>query len=215
MLALTTILLDRDGTVITDKHYLSDPGGVELLPGVAESLSSLSRKGVRFFLVSNQSGIGRGMFPEEAAIAVNERLAQMLRSHGVTLSGIQFCPHTPEQGCACRKPATGMWDALHKQYGLDAGSTLMLGDKEEDILFAARASLALRGLVLTGKGKDTAARLALPEPGCDGVSFTAHPAAPSHPHLILRSFQTLEAGLERAAFSVEGVQGAKGMTCGV
>jgi len=208
MPALTTILLDRDGTVITDKHYLSDPGGVELLHGVAESLSSLSRKGVRFFLVSNQSGIGRGMFPQEAAVAVNERLAEMLRPYGVTFTGIQFCPHTPEHGCTCRKPATGMWDALQKQYGLDAGSTLMLGDKEEDILFAARAGLALRGLLLTGKGEDTAKRLALPMPGADGVTFTAHPCSPLHPHLVLRSFQVLEAGLERA-FS------AKDATCGI
>jgi len=211
MPALTTILLDRDGTVITDKHYLSDPGGVELLPGVAECLSSLSRKGLRFFLVSNQSGIGRGMFPEEATVAVNERLAEMLRPYGVLLTGIQFCPHAPEHGCACRKPATGMWDALQKQYGLDAESTLMLGDKEEDILFADRAGLALRGLVLTGKGEETAKRLALPRPGSDGISFTAHPDSPSHPHLVLRSFQALEAGLEWFF----GVKGAKGATCNV
>ena len=208
MPALTTILLDRDGTVITDKHYLSDPGGVELLPGVAEGLSSLSCKGVRFFLVSNQSGIGRGMFPQEAAVAVNERLAEMLRPYGVALTGMRFCPHAPEYGCTCRKPATGMWDILQKQYGLDAGSTLMLGDKEEDILFAARAGLVLRGLVLTGKGEDTAKRLALPRPGVDGVSFTAHPDSPSYTHLVLRSFQALEVGLERA-FS------EKGAACGI
>ena len=203
MPALTTILLDRDGTVIKDKHYLADPDGVELLPGVAESLSSLARKGARFFVVSNQSGIGRGMFSFDAAVAVNERLAYMLRPYGVVFTDIQFCPHAPEQGCNCRKPATGMWDALQKQYGLDAGSTLMLGDKEEDILFAANAGLALRGLVLTGKGEETAKRLALPRPiasrlEADGVSFAAHPESPSHPHLILRSFQALEAGLERA-----------------
>jgi len=208
MLALTAILLDRDGTVIKDKHYLSDPTGVEFLPGVKESLSSLAGKGLRFFLVSNQSGIGRGMFSMEAAVAVNDRLADLLRPYGVTFTGVQFCPHAPEHGCNCRKPATGMWDALQKQYGLDAGSTIMLGDKEEDILFAARAGLALRGLVLTGKGEDTAKRLALPRPGTDGVSFTAHPDSPSHPHLILNSFQVLEVGLQRF-FS------ANGAACGV
>ena len=208
MLALTAILLDRDGTVIKDKHYLSDPTGVEFLPGVKESLSSLAGKGLRFFLVSNQSGIGRGMFSMEAAVAVNDRLADLLRPYGVTFTGVQFCPHAPEDGCNCRKPATGMWDTLQKQYGLDAGSTIMLGDKEEDILFAARAGLALRGLVLTGKGEDTAKRLALPRPGTDGVSFTAHPDSPSHPHLILNSFQVLEVGLQRF-FS------ANGAACGV
>jgi len=208
MPAVTTILLDRDGTVIKDKHYLSDPGGVELLPGVAESLSSLSRKGVRFFVVSNQSGIGRGMFPREAAVAVNERLTEILRPYGVTFTDIQFCPHAPEEGCRCRKPATGMWDVLRKQYGLAAESTLMLGDKEEDILFAARAGLALRGLVLTGKGEETAERLALPKPGADGVSFTAHPGSPSQPHLVLRSFQALEVGLERASSAKDTACGA-------
>ena len=205
--ALTTILLDRDGTVIKDKHYLSDPDGVELLPGVAESLSSLSRKGLRFFLVSNQSGIGRGMFPREAAAAVNERLAEILRPFGVAFTDMRFCPHAPEHGCNCRKPATGIWRTLQKQYSLDAGSTLMLGDKEEDILFAARAGL-LRGLLLTGKGEDTAARLALPKPGIDGVSFTAYPDSPSRPHLVLSSFQALEIGLER-------IFSAKSVVCGV
>jgi len=199
MSAVKTILLDRDGTAIKDKHYLSDPDGVELLPGVAESLSSLSRKGVRFFIVSNQSGIGRGMFAREAAVAVNERLVEMLRPYGVTFTDIQFCPHAPEEGCTCRKPATGMWDVLQKRYGLEAESTLMLGDKEEDILFAARAGLALRGLVLTGKGEETAERLVLPRPGADGLFFTAHPGSPSQPHLVLSSFHVLEAGLERAS----------------
>jgi D-glycero-D-manno-heptose 1,7-bisphosphate phosphatase len=208
MPAVTTILLDRDGTVIKDKHYLSDPGGVELLPGVAEGLSSLFRKGVRFFVVSNQSGIGRGMFPREAAVAVNERLAEMLRPYGVAFTDIRFCPHAPEAGCACRKPATGMWDALRKQYGLKAENTLMLGDKEEDILFASHAGLALRGLVLTGKGEETAKRLALPEPGVDGLSFTAHPGGPSRPHLVLSSFHALEAGLERAFSAGDAACGA-------
>lgn len=203
MPAITTLLLDRDGTVIKDKHYLSDPDGVELLPGVAECLSSLARQGIRFFLVSNQSGIGRGMFPKEAAEAVNERLTRMLRVYGVVFSAMLFCPHAPGDACGCRKPATGMWDMLKDRYGLTAGQTLMVGDKEEDILFAAHSGLALRGLVLTGKGADTAGRLALPMPGASGLSFVERPALPSHPHLVLSSFGALEAGIERSGVARE------------
>ena len=203
MPAITTLLLDRDGTVIKDKHYLADPAAVELLPGAVEALSSLVGKGMRFFLVSNQSGIGRGFFPAEAAHAVNARLAELLAPHGVVFSAMLFCPHAPEDGCACRKPGTGMWEILQAQYGLDAATTVMLGDKEEDVLFAANAGLALRGLVLTGKGESTARRLGLVTPGKAGPFFTARPGGPSRPHLLLPSFSELEAALEQAQAAQE------------
>ena len=195
MPALTALLLDRDGTLIEDKHYLADPEGVSLLPGVTNALPALARKGVRFFLVSNQSGIGRGFFPAEAAQAVNARLAELLAPYGVVFTDMLFCPHAPEEGCACRKPGTAMWETLKARWQLDPATTLMLGDKEEDLLFAARAGLALRGLVLSGKGAATAQRLGLEGAERTGRFFTAHPTALSHPHLLLPSFGDLQTAL--------------------
>ena len=193
MSAITTLLLDRDGTIIKDKHYLADPEGVELFPGVAEVLAAAISRGMRLFLVSNQSGIGRGMFSHEAAEAVNERLACLLRRNGVVFTDMMICPHAPDAECDCRKPATGMWRELSRRHGLEAGKTLMLGDKEEDILFAANAGLAMRGLVLTGKGQATLDRLHLAGPGASGFRYSKDARQPSQPHLVLASLASLEA----------------------
>lgn len=196
MPVLPSLLLDRDGTLIKDKHYLADPSKVELLPGVAKTLQSLARKGVRFFLVSNQSGIGRGIFPKEAAIAVNERLGLLLAPYGVVFTDMLFCPHAPEDGCDCRKPATGMWLTLQERYGLQAAECLMVGDKSEDMRFAANAGLALRALVLTGKGTDTAKGLGIDLPGKRYLGYYGEPDSPACPHLVLAHFSQLERGLE-------------------
>jgi D-glycero-D-manno-heptose 1,7-bisphosphate phosphatase len=167
---ITTLLFDRDGTLIEDKHYLSDPAGVVLLPGAGEALSLLSRRGFRFFLVSNQSGIGRGLFSLEDALACNAALAERLADFGVTLEDALFCPHAPEERCLCRKPGTALWETLKERHGLRSGAAIMVGDKAEDMAFAARASLAGRILTLTGKGRDTWAGLGL------GDSRTEAPA---------------------------------------
>ena len=203
MPVFSSLLLDRDGTVIKDKHYLAEPDGVELLPGVGDALGALARRGTRFFLLSNQSGVGRGMFPEEAVLACNGRLAELLAPYGVRFTDMLYCPHAPEEGCSCRKPATGMWRELERRHGLRAGECLMLGDKDDDMRFAARAGLAGRALVLTGKGRETAARLGI-EPSED-LWATALPQSMSHPHLILPGFNRLEEGLDILARQKSGL----------
>ena len=185
MPAFSSLLLDRDGTIIKDKHYLADPAGVELLPGVGDALAALGRQGMRFFLVSNQSGVGRGMFGLEAVLACNERLTALLAPYGVRFADMIFCPHAPEEKCSCRKPATGMWRALEQRHGLDAAACLMIGDKEEDMRFAAAAGLAGRILVLTGKGEKTAHNLGL-EPSADAMRVNGTPAVPCLPWLRAR-----------------------------
>ena len=208
---IKNLLLDRDGTLIKDKHYLADPAGVELLPGVAQTLGELSNRGLRFFLVSNQSGIGRGMFSSDAVRAVNERLSDLLRPYGVAFADILFCPHAPEDACNCRKPSAGLWVELVKRHALKAEESLMVGDKEDDVLFAANAGLAFRALVLTGKGENTARKLDLPLPdrqcmqlGNTSVQFVDEPESPSHPHLLLSSFSALESGLALIALRRDG-----------
>lgn len=158
------LLLDRDGTLIDDRHYLSDPDGVTLLPGVGEALARLTALGCRLFMVSNQSGVGRGFFPESLVRACQARLDELLAAHHVRLEDAVWCPHAPEEGCACRKPAPGLWRLLAERYNLRAEDAWMVGDKVDDLGLADQAELALGVLTLTGKGRDHAAKAGLELP---------------------------------------------------
>ena len=192
--ALEAVLLDRDGTIIFDKHYLSDPDGVELLPGAVEGLSVLSWAGLKLFLVSNQSGIGRGLFSEEAYAACHMRLLELLGENHVGLDDALYCPHTPEEPCSCRKPGTGMWETLRARHGLTPGRCAMVGDKEADIRFGKNAGLALTVLVLTGKGEAEAARLGIPKLG-PGERFTFLEKNADHPDILARDLESAAAAL--------------------
>ncbi|MCF8030323.1 MAG: HAD family hydrolase [Desulfohalobiaceae bacterium] len=158
------ILLDRDGTVIRERHYLSSPEQVELLPGVARSLQRLSLAGFHLFLLSNQSGIGRGYFTESDRKMVDRRLESLLVPYRVAFRGKLHCPHTPRDGCTCRKPRTGMWSVLQREFGLRAEQSLMVGDKMSDVGFGKNAGLAATVLLLTGHGADEARDWGIPEP---------------------------------------------------
>lgn len=179
---IESVILDRDGTVIADKHYLADPAGVELLPGAGEALASLRRAGIRLFVASNQSGIGRGYFGEADQRAVHARLEELLAAAGAGLDGAAFCPHAPEAGCACRKPAPGMFAALAREHGLDPAATAMVGDKADDVGFGLNAGLGLTILALTGKGREHAARLGLP--ALSGPCLVLADRQPDWPHAL-------------------------------
>lgn len=164
-MAISALFLDRDGTIIEDRHYLSDPEGVTLLPHAAEGLLRLHQAGIRLFIVTNQSGIGRGYFSLTDYYACEERLAHMLAEKGVRVVETAFCPHAPqkdaeagmmEEPCACRKPNLGMWHDLQKKYNLKPEECAMVGDKMADVLFGLDAGFAASILVLTGKGQKTA-----------------------------------------------------------
>lgn len=160
---IQTVLLDRDGTLIEECHYLKDPHKVRLIPGVAQPMRHLGEQGVRFFLVTNQSGIGRGYFSTQDFQSVQKRLRELLRAQEITLAGEAFCPHTPQDACNCRKPATGMWKQLASTYHLQARTAVMIGDKRADIAFGLNASLYTI-LVLTGHGRKEAESLKIPLP---------------------------------------------------
>mgnify|MGYP006291390381 CR=1 FL=1 len=159
---IRNILLDRDGTLIQDMHYLSDPEQVWLLPGVGQGLQALQAQGCRLFLVTNQSGIGRGYFTARAYQACQTRLRDLLKNHQVKLTAETYCPHSPETKCLCRKPGSGQWDYLAAEYGLKANETVLIGDKGTDIEFAHNCCLKYSILVLSGKGKEEAGKLGLP-----------------------------------------------------
>lgn len=169
------VLLDRDGTLIEDRHYLSDPSGVALLPGVGTALSRLVQAGHPLFMVSNQSGVGRGYFTEEAVIACQKRLEELLEPYGVRFADAVWCPHAPEEACLCRKPLPGLFDVLRARHGLVPETTFMIGDKLDDLGFAAHAGLSAGLLVLSGKGADHARKAGYPVPGSGAVEVPGTP----------------------------------------
>lgn len=131
------VFLDRDGTIIRDKHYLSDPDGVELLAGAVEGLALLREAGCPLVVLSNQSGVGRGYFDAACVDRVNARLADLLHAQGVHLTGMLYCPHGPDEGCLCRKPAPGMVLEAARRWNLAelvrGGRCVSVGDKPCDV----------------------------------------------------------------------------------
>lgn len=127
------LFLDRDGTLIEDVGYPSDPEQVRLLPGVADALRYLQQRGLVLVVVSNQSGIGRGRITQEQADAVHARFLNCLHQAGVTLMAAYYCPHAPEEGCRCRKPSPGMLQQAANDWGIALEQSFLVGDKLSDI----------------------------------------------------------------------------------
>lgn len=133
------VILDRDGTIVVDRGYLCDPSKLEFEPKAAEGLKWLYSHGYRLVVITNQSGIGRGFFTLEQLDAMDVRLNAMVAEAGARLEGIYSCPHTPEAGCSCRKPALGLLACAISDLRFDPASAVMIGDKESDIEFGRRA----------------------------------------------------------------------------
>jgi D-glycero-D-manno-heptose 1,7-bisphosphate phosphatase len=142
--------VDRDGTLIADKHYLSNPEGVEILDGVVAGLRLLMEADFAIAVVTNQSGIGRGYYEEEDMHRVNDRIGSMLAQDGIRVDGWFFCPHHPDEGCDCRKPRAGLANQAARALSLDISRPFVIGDSDADIGFA-RAIGAVGVRVLTGR----------------------------------------------------------------
>ena len=147
------LLIDRDGTLIVDRHYLSRPEQVELIPGAGEALRTLADAGWGIAVVTNQSGIARGRFSEEDMHAVHQRIEELLASHGVRIDGFWFCPHGPDDACDCRKPRPGLALQAAGALGFDPASAVVVGDKAIDVELG-RAIGARSVLVRTGYGRE-------------------------------------------------------------
>ena len=134
------VFLDRDGTLIDDEHYLSDPERVRLRPGAARAVRRLREAGLAVVVVTNQSGIARGMFTEAQYEAVRARLDELLAAQGATLDATYHCPHHPEFGeaCACRKPGIALFQQAASEHALDLARSAFIGDKLRDVSPAAR-----------------------------------------------------------------------------
>jgi len=126
------LLLDRDGTLIVDVGYPRDPARVEPLPGAVDALRALQQR-FALVIVSNQSGLGRGLITEAEAHAVHARVIDVFARGGVSFAGAYYCPHAPEASCPCRKPAPGLLLDAARELDLDLAGSLMIGDKPSDI----------------------------------------------------------------------------------
>ena len=154
------VFLDRDGTLIDVEPYLSDPKRVVLLPGTAAALSDLRDAGFMLVVVTNQSGIARGLFSEDEYQAVAKRLDDVLVEAGSPVDATMYCPHHPDFGppCECRKPATGMYRQAAAQLGINLADSYYVGDRVLDVA-PARELEGVGVLVRTGYGVDEAARV--------------------------------------------------------
>lgn len=153
------VFLDRDGTLIREVDYLTEPEQVELLPGVGAGLRLLAGAGHALVVVTNQSAVARGMISESRLAEIHARMRDLLAAEDVRLDHIAFCPHHPKVGlpgyrvsCSCRKPAPGMLLDAAERLGLDLSRSWTIGDKERD-LEAGRAAGTSAVLVRTGTGE--------------------------------------------------------------
>ena len=127
------VFIDRDGTINVDVHYLNKPEQFEMYPGVGDGVKKLRDAGFRIIVITNQSGIGRGFFTVHDLISIHERMKSDFLKYGVTLDGIYYCPHHPDENCSCRKPNTGLFEKAIVDHKIDTHQSFMLGDKLLDI----------------------------------------------------------------------------------
>ncbi|MEW4568650.1 HAD family hydrolase [Tautonia sp. JC769] len=170
------IFLDKDGTVIENVPYNVDPSLIRLCDGAVEGLRALAGAGYRLVVVSNQSGVARGYFPESAIGPVEERLRDLLAEQGLGLDGFFYCPHHPDgseagyaTACECRKPAPGMLREAARLLEIDLGRSWMVGDRLDDVEAGRRAGCRTVLIGRDGSGG--------PTPGPDGVAADLAEAA--------------------------------------
>lgn len=147
------VLLDRDGTIIVNKHYQKDPAETELLPNAKEGLDKLRDAGFGLVVITNQSGIGRGLLTRADLAAVNRSVILALRGGDDYFAGIYYCPHTDEDNCRCRKPRTGLVELASADLGFPMPDSYVIGDRAADIRMGETVG-ASTILTRTGYGRE-------------------------------------------------------------
>ncbi|MBO1520345.1 D-glycero-beta-D-manno-heptose 1,7-bisphosphate 7-phosphatase [Oceanisphaera pacifica] len=157
-MSTAAIFLDRDGVINQDTGYVSKRDDFIFIDGVIDAMKLLKEKGYQLVIITNQSGIARGLFSEDDFISLTEWMDWSLSDRGVDLDGFYFCPHHPSEGssentqvCDCRKPAPGMFIDAIDDLGINAGASYMVGDKVSDLQAAQAAGVGHLTLVRTGK----------------------------------------------------------------
>ncbi len=150
------VFIDRDGTLVEEVNYLSRVEDLRLFPFTVEAISQLKDAGFLLIVVTNQSGIGRGIFEESAMHEIHLAIQQQLSN---AIDAFYFCPHLPCDGCGCRKPGLGMIDAAMKDFSIDLENSWMIGDKKIDVETGRKAGIKT-AMVRTGYGSAHSGQLA-------------------------------------------------------
>lgn len=154
------VILDRDGVINFDSaDYIKSAEEWQAIPGSLEAIARLSTAGFSVAVATNQSGLGRGLFDLDDLEAMHDKLRQGVAEFGGEIAGIFYCPHTPDVGCNCRKPKTGLVDAIEEELGMSANCAPFIGDSLKDLQLGLRKNCQAM-LVSTGKGKNTEAEMA-------------------------------------------------------
>jgi D,D-heptose 1,7-bisphosphate phosphatase len=158
-MSIRAVFLDKDGTLVEDVPYNVDPELLQLTRGAVEGLHVLYTAGYRLIVITNQSGVARGYFPESALVTVEERVRQLLAEVGVQLAGFYYCPHHPDGvvpnyalACSCRKPEPGLLIRAADNYGIDLAQSWFIGDILNDVEAGCRAGCRT---ILIDNGNET------------------------------------------------------------
>lgn len=161
------VLVDRDGTIIEEVPYLSRLSDVTFLPGVIDAIRELNRRKIPVAVVTNQSGVARGLFSESFVRETHEYMNKWLRKEGASIDSFFYCPHLPEailpeyrRVCLCRKPKPGLLLDAMKQFGARHDSTIMVGDMVRDMIAAQKAGV--KGYLIQGEKEDNRSEAGLP-----------------------------------------------------
>jgi D-glycero-D-manno-heptose 1,7-bisphosphate phosphatase len=141
--------IDRDGTLIEEVNFLSRVEDLRIFPYTGEALKLLKNAGYLIIVVTNQSGIGRGIYDEAAMHSIHEAMQAKL---GSMIDGFYFCPHLPCDGCSCRKPGLGMIESAANDFAIDISGSWMIGDKKIDVETGRNAGIS-SAMVMTGYGR--------------------------------------------------------------
>lgn len=133
------IFLDRDGVINIEKEYLYKIEDFEFIDGVIESLKYLQKLGYKLFIITNQSGIGRGYYTKEDFLKLTHWMLDTLDEYGIRIEQVEYCPHAPDEKCQCRKPNTLMIENILKNHDIDLENSWLIGDKTSDIKCAKNA----------------------------------------------------------------------------
>jgi histidinol-phosphate phosphatase family protein len=155
--AAKAVFLDRDGTLNEDPGYINHPDRMRLLPGVGQALRKLKDAGFLLVVVSNQSGVGRGIIPPAELPRIHARMDELLSHSGVRIDHYSLCTHRPEEACPCRKPSPRLILDAARDLGIDPAHSYMVGDKIVDLEAGKNAGVRAVALVRTGHGRETEA----------------------------------------------------------
>ena len=146
------VILDRDGTINADSDdFVKTADEWVPLPGSLEAIAKLNHAGWHVVVVSNQSGLGRGLFDVASLNAMHARMHKLLAAHGGRIDAVFYCPHSPDEACTCRKPLPGLFEQVGERYGIDLKGVPCVGDSLRDVQAGAAVGCEPH-LVLTGKG---------------------------------------------------------------